>query len=158
MGDLPKGLSLEVIEADLQANPNIKMVIIDGFNLMSHKGNSKDGNRNAMSNTSRKLRQIFGKYGVVGLIVHQTPTSAEKENSSKDDVGNRIVTPPQIHQYSETVAVIQDACTILTFDQLDGVGKMKLAKSRTPNVGKEIELHCDFNMGFIRETSIYDFM
>lgn len=158
MGDLPKGLSLEVVEADLQANPNIKMVIIDGINLMSHKGNSKDGNRNAMSNTSRKLRQIFGKYGVVGLIVHQTPTSAEKENSSKDDVGNRIVTPPQIHQYSETVAVIQDACTILTFDQLDGVGKMKLAKSRTPNVGKEIELHCDFNMGFIRETSIYDFM
>lgn len=158
MGDLPKGLSLEVIEADLQANPNLKMVIIDGFNLMTHKGNSKDGNRNAMSNTSRKLRQLFGKYGVVGLVVHQTPTSAEKENSGKDDLGNRIVTPPEIYQYSETVAVIQDACTILTFDQFQGVGKMKLAKSRTPNVGKELELHCDFNNGFVKETSIYDFM
>ena len=73
MGDLPRGLSIDVIEADLQGNENIKMVIIDGFNLMNHKGN--DGNRNNMSNTSRKLRQLFGKYGVVGLVVHQVPTN-----------------------------------------------------------------------------------
>lgn len=157
MEDLNQGLTLDVIEADLIAHPDIKMVIIDGFNLMTHKGNAK-GNRDAMSNTSRALRQLFGKYKVVGLVIHQTPTSAEKDNLGKDDSGLRIVKPPEIHQYSETVAVIQDACTALTFDANEGLGKIKLAKARTPNVGKEIELHCDFDNGYIQETSVYDYM
>jgi replicative DNA helicase len=156
MGDLKNGLTLEVIEADLQANPAIQMVIIDGFNLIAHK--SKGGsNRDAMSNTSRQLRQMFGKYEVAGLVVAQTPTSAEKENQAKDEAGTRIVTPPEIYQYSETVAVIQDACTVLTFDQYQGVGKLKLAKARTPFVGKEIELHVDFNLGWIREVEAIDY-
>lgn len=157
MGDMNKGLSLEVIEADLQANPQIKMVIVDGFNLVAHKTSKGGSNRDAMSNTSRQLRQLFGKYGVAGLIVHQTPTSAEKENQEKDEAGTRIVKPPEIYQYSETVAVIQDACTVITFDQYQGIGKMKLAKARTPHVGKEIELHCDFNLGYIREVEAVDY-
>lgn len=157
MGDMPKGLSLEVIEADLQANPNIKMVIIDGFNLMTHKGNKGSSNRDNMSNTSRALRQLFGKYKVVGIVVHQTPTSAEKENQGKDESGARIVKPPEIHQYSETIAVVQDACTVLTFDQYDGCGKMKLAKSRTDGVGNELELQVDFNRGYIREVEAVDY-
>ncbi|GAK00893.1 DnaB-like helicase C-terminal domain-containing protein [Geomicrobium sp. JCM 19055] len=81
MEDLPNGLSVEVIEADLQANPNIQMVIIDGFNLMRHKGNGRD----AMTATSRRLRQIFSRYKVAGLVVHQTPTSAEKENRGESE-------------------------------------------------------------------------
>lgn len=157
MDDLTKGLSLDVIEADLQANPQIKMVIIDGFNLIAHKGIKGGSNRDAMSNTSRQLRQLFGKYQVVGIIVHQTPTSAEKENLQKDEAGTRMVNPPEIHQYSETVAVIQDACTVLTFDQFDGSGALKLAKARTPHVGKTLELHCDFNLGYVREVEAVDY-
>ena len=157
MGDMAQGFSLDMIEADLQANPNIKMVILDGFNLIAHKGGKGSSNRDAMSNTSRQLRQMFGKYGVVGLVVAQTPTSAEKENKNDDEAGTRIVTPPEIHQYSETVAVVQDACTVLTFDQFQGVGKMKLAKARTPFVGNVVELHCDFNLGFIREVEAVDY-
>lgn len=156
MGDLPRGLSVDVIEADLQANENIKMVIIDGFNLMNHKGN--DGNRNNMAKTSRSLRQLFGKYGVVGVVVHQVPTSAERENRAEDESGARMVEPPRIDQYSETVAVIQDACTILNFDQADGVGKIRLAKARTPYVDEIIELQCDFDLGYIKETSPIDYI
>lgn len=154
MEHLPKGLGLDVIAADLQANPEIKMVIIDGFNLMDHKG--RGGNRDNMSNTSRQLRQLFARYGVVGVVVHQTPTSAEKENNHEDETGSRLPTPPDIHQYSETIAVIQDAVTVLSFDQFDGIGKIKLAKSRTPNVGKDITMHCDFNHGKITERSILE--
>lgn len=156
MGDLPRGLSVEVIEADLQANPEIKMVIIDGFNLMNHKGT--DGNRNNMTRTSRQLRQVFGKYEVVGVVVHHIPTSAEKENRTEDETGSRIVQPPRLDQYSETVAVIQDACTILNFDQCDGVGKLLIAKSRTPHVGEIVDLHVNFDEGFIYESSPVDFI
>lgn len=151
MEDLPQGLSLEVIEYDLQANPNIKLVIIDGFNLMQHGKGGRDG----MTMTSRKLRQLFGRYGVAGLVVHQTPTSAEKENREETD-GVRIVKPPRLDQYSETVAVIQDCATALTFDQCDGVGKISVEKAREPSVGTLIELACDFNLGWIRETDLTD--
>ena len=155
MGDLNKGLSLDVIEADLQANPDIKMAIIDGFNLMTHKG--KGSNRDNMSNTSRQLRQLFAKYGVVGIVVHQAPTSAER-NKEEDETGIKVVRPPEVYEYSETVSVVQDACTVITFDQVEGVGKLKLAKSRTPNVGKELDLHCNFNLGKITEVTVCDFI
>ena len=123
---------------------------------MQHKGN--DGNRNNMAKTSRQLRQLFGKYGVVGIVVHQVPTSAEKENRAEDESGARMVEPPRIDQYSETVAVIQDACTILNFDQHQGVGKIRLAKARTPHVDEILELQCDFDLGYIKETSPIDFI
>ncbi len=155
MEDLNDGISVDVVEADLMMNPEIKMVIIDGFNLMTHKG--KDGNRNNMSNTSRQLRQIFGRMGVVGVIVHQTPQSAEKENTDKDEAGRRMVKPPELHQYSETIAVVQDACTVITFDQIEGSGKLKIAKCRQPHVGEEIDLNCNFNLGFIEETHNFSF-
>lgn len=156
MEDLPQGLSLEVIEADLQMNPNIKMVIIDGFNLMTHRGRGQ--NRENMSNTSRQLRQLFGRHEVLGLVIHQTPTSAEKENKEKDETGTRIVKPPELDQYSETVAVIQDSSLVLTFDQHDGMGKIKVAKTRTTCVGLEIDLHCDFNNGYIKEATVVDYI
>ncbi|MDC3413945.1 DnaB-like helicase C-terminal domain-containing protein [Terrihalobacillus insolitus] len=155
MEDLPNGLTLDVIEADLEMNPNVSMVIIDGFNLMTHKGGGKS-NRDAMTNTSRKLRQLFGRFGVLGLVVHQTPTSAEKENKEEDEAGARIVKPPSIDQYSETIAVVQDAALVLTFDQHDGVGKVLVAKAREPIVGKVIDLHCNFNLGFIEEPQLTD--
>lgn len=156
MEDLPQGLSIEVIEADLQMNPNVQMVIIDGFNLMTHKGRGQ--NRENMSNTSRQLRQLFGRHEVLGMVIHQTPTSAEKENKMEDEAGSRIVTPPELHQYSETVAVVQDSSLVLTFDQHDGIGKLKVAKTRTTCIGKVIDLHCDFNNGYIQETSVVDYI
>ena len=151
MEDLPTGLTLEVIEADIQANPNVKLVIIDGFNLMMHgKGRMRDG----MTQTSRKLRQIFGRYGVAGLVVHQTPGAAEKESREKSEDGARLVKPPKLTDYSETVAVIQDAATALTFDASDGIGRIAIEKAREPNVGKIIELRCDFNQGYIKEPDL----
>lgn len=156
MEHLPQGLSLAVIEADIIANPDCKMVIIDGFNLLSHKG--KDGNRNNMSNTSRALRQLFARHQVAGVVVHQTPTSAERENGGEDETGARMVNPAKLHQYSETIAVIQDACTVLNFDQSDGVGKILIAKTRTPHVDKEVTLHCDYNNGYIKEATYVDYI
>lgn len=155
MEHLPQGLTLDVMERDLQSNPDIEMIIIDGFNLVAHEG--RDSQRNNMTATSRRLRQMFARYNVVGLVVHHTPTSAEKENKEEEDeTGARIVTPPDIDEYSETIAVIQDPATILSFDQYDGLGKIKLAKARTEYVGEEITLHADFNHGYVREQTPMD--
>ena len=154
MEDLPDGLTVDVIEADLQMHPNVQMVIIDGFNLMSHgKGNNL---RNNMTTTSRQLRQVFGRYQVAGLVIHQTTGSSEKEKKTEDDDGLRIVSPPKLTDYSESVALIQDPATILTFDQFDGVGKISVEKAREPSVGNCLDLHCDFNRGYITEALVTD--
>lgn len=148
MEDLPDGLTLETIEADLNIYQNIQIVIIDGFNLMVHgKGKMRD----SMTYTSRRLRQIFGRYKVAGIVVHQTPGSAEKENRETDEDGNRVVKPPKLSDYSETIAVIQDAATVLTFDAHQGTGKISIEKAREPRVGEEIDLTTNFNMGYITE-------
>lgn len=156
MEDLPNGLTTDVIEADLEIYPEVKLVIIDGFNLMTHKGGGGKSNRDAMTTTSRRLRQIFGKYGVAGLVVHQTPGSAEKENKEVDESGARVVKPPELEQYSETIAVVQDAATVLTFDAWQGVGKIAIRKAREPYIGEVIDLHCNFNLGFIEEPRATD--
>ncbi|MDR7207615.1 DnaB-like helicase C-terminal domain-containing protein [Priestia megaterium] len=152
MEDLPKGLSTDVIEADLQVYKDVKLIIIDGFNLMQHERIGRDG----MSSTSRKLRQLFGRYGVAGLVIHQTPTGAEKEQKVDEDDLEVEIPVPQITDYSETIAVIQDAATVLTFNQKDGRGRLHLAKCREPNVGKILDLRCNFNLGYITESTIVD--
>lgn len=146
MEDLPNGLTLDVIEADLSQNPNIAMVIIDGFNLIRHKGRGHEGKEE----TSRSLRQIFGRHMVAGIVVHQTPGAAEKEKS-KEDEGKRLVSPPKLTDYSGSIATIQDASTVLTFDQAQGIGKISVEKAREPSVGTLIELSCNFNLGYIKE-------
>lgn len=153
MEDLPKGLSPDVIEADLLSMENVGLVVIDGFNLMNHGKGGRDG----MAATSRRLRQIFGRHKVAGLVVHQTPTAAEKENMGDDEIGTRQPVPPRLDQYSETVATIQDPATILTFDQHDGVAKLMIAKAREPVVGQVLDLRCNFNFGYITEATPVDY-
>lgn len=150
MEDMPEGLNLKTIEADLNQNPEISVVIIDGFLLMDHGGNSRE----ALAGTSRKLRQLFARHGVLGLVVHQTPTSSEKDAKSATAEDSRLPQTPELTDYSETIAVAQDAVTALTFNQLDGVGAIKLAKAKTPKVGEVLELFCNFTMGTIEEREI----
>lgn len=152
MEDLPNGLDIETIEADIQANKLVKMVIIDGFGLMTVRNRQM---RDGMTFNSRRLRQLFGKYNVVGLVTHQTPTSYERRKGV-DESGGVIIDPPDLTEYSETIATIQDASTVLSFDQGDGIGKIKLCKSRKPYVGGIFELQINFNYGVIKEVTVCD--
>ena len=151
MEHLDGGLSVDAIRADLAANPNVRMFIVDGFNLMNHGGGKL---REAMTRTSRQLRQLCGRYNVCGLIVHQTPGASEKESQEIDAAGFRTVKTPKLTDYSETIALIQDSATVLTFDQSNGIGRLSIEKAREPNVGKKIELMIDFNNGQISEQDV----
>ena len=154
--DMPDGLTTDLIEADLQANPNVKVVIIDGFSLMTHKGKA-DNRRNQYSDLSIKLRQIFGRYGVLGFVIHQVSTQGAISTKEEDELGNRIVKPPELEHYSETAQVIRDACTVLTFDQSAGNGKLKVVKTRTNCLNFVLDLHVDFNLGYVNEIEEIDF-
>ena len=90
---------------------------------------------------------------MVGVVVHHTPTSAENERM-EDEMGSRLISPPKLTDYSETVAVIQDACTVLTFDAYEGIGALFIAKAKNPCVGEQNDLTCNFNLGFIEEPTL----
>lgn len=121
--------------------------------MVHGKGNNL---RNNMTTTSRRLRQIFGRYEVAGLVVHQTNASSERDNQEDDEDGVRMVKPPKLTDFSETIAIVQDCATGLTFDQHDGVGKISIEKAREPNVGKVLDLNCNFNYGYIKEALVTD--
>jgi replicative DNA helicase len=153
MEDLQEGLSLDVIEADLQLNPNIKVVLIDGFSLMDHG----KGDTSSMAKTSRRLRQIFGKYNVLGIVVNQVSASSEKEKGKeKQEDGTTLPNPAGLLGFSSTSAVIQDAAHVLSFDAVNGYGQLYIPKTR--GTGKEavVDLNCNFNSGFITEASPVD--
>lgn len=149
MEDLPQGLSVDIIEADLQANPDIKFVILDGFNLMVHKGGRSL--RDSMTITSRRLRQLCGRHNIVLLVVHQVSTAGDKESQIINEDGLKLVNPPDLGSYSETIAVIQDACTVLTYDYCEGEAALKVCKSRANNVGQRIDLEVNYNEGYLTE-------
>ena len=150
MEDLSGGLSVDVVEADLQENSNIKMVIIDGFSLMNHGRGAKL--RDNMTVTSRRLRQLCGKYNVVLILVHQVSTQGYKDSKVISDDDFTPLNPPDLTAYSETAAVIQDACTVLTYDYSDGDGALRVVKSRANNVDQRIDLQVNYNQGYITET------
>lgn len=157
MEHLPNGLTLDVIESDLQQNPNIKVLIIDGFNLITHGTGKVD--RNALTQTSRRLRQIFGKYKVLGIVVHQVNANEERENKkgkNDEEELERVPKPASIMGYSETLAVVQDASHILSFDAVDGMGALQLVKTRGENKDYVQQLNLNFNLGYIREASPVD--
>jgi replicative DNA helicase len=156
MEDLPDGLTIETIEHDLHMHPDVSMVVIDGFNLMVH-GNGKSNDRNAMTTTSRKLRQIFGRHQVAGVVIHQTNANSEKERKKAEEDSEGLLRAPDLMSFSETIAVVQDSATALTFNAQNGVGILKIAKCREPNKDKEIELITDFNQGIIKEQSDIDY-
>jgi replicative DNA helicase len=154
MEDLPNGLSVEVIEADLQMyGDKIQMVVIDGLNLMKHPKLGHEG----ISATSRSLRQLFGRYGVAGLVVHQTTANAEREMNTEEDELDVEIPVPQLTDFSGSISTIQDSATVLTFNQLEGRGRIFIGKAREPNVGKSIDLRCQFNLGYITEASPVDY-
>ncbi|CDQ21719.1 DnaB-like helicase C-terminal domain-containing protein [Halobacillus karajensis] len=156
MEHLPDGLTVDAIEADLQQNPETKVVIIDGFNLIQHGKGKVD--RNAMTQTSRRLRQMFGRHKVLGIVVHQVNANEERENKKgdEDEVDERIPKPASILGYSETLAVVQDASHILSFDAVDGMGALQLVKTRGEGKDRTVDLHLNFNLGMIREVTPID--
>lgn len=155
MEDLPKGLSCDVIEADLLAHPNTKMVIVDGLNLMRGISNN---NRDNITYNSRRIRQMANRYNVVFVVSHQVSKQGMKESEFTDESGLRIVSPPKLDSYSEGIATIQDPTAVLSYDYSDGIGKFLVAKSRDNNKDDEIELQVNYDTGYIEEVQECDFI
>ncbi|MDA8440767.1 MAG: AAA family ATPase [Peptococcaceae bacterium] len=163
--DWARGLSIEQIEHDLQTHkPDV--LIIDQFSLIRHQTSDRSG----MTNTSRRLKELAGKYGIVVVLLYQANGDYEKrkpkEANANGDEALKELIPPRISDYSETIAVIQDSDAILTFDSTTwrdqqskrqcGKALLFVAKSRAGGEGTELEMNWIPNEGVIETKKATD--
>ena len=131
MNDLPHGLSLEQIKEDINLYPQTQVLIIDGFNLMRHKGGIKNM-RNSLSQTSRDLRQFFVKESILGIVIHQSAAAGERERKKKDDVQEVMISPPSIlifRKLRQSFKIVHAFCHLLKeMESEDFLSKSQEAK------------------------------
>lgn len=143
--DWMDGLTLNQLEYDIKQT-NADLVVIDHFMLMNFKGKSHEDK----SAGSRALKQLAAKLGVVMVLLYQASGSYIKE-SQKESSAIRELSPPRVKDYSETIAVIQDADKFMGLDAVTFVdpetkrkrGKAKIVvdKDRSGGLqGLELEL------------------
>lgn len=161
--DWPQGLTLFQIEHDIQVNKP-DLVIIDQFSLIRHTSSDRAG----MTNTSRRLKELAGKYGIIICLLYQANGDYEKRKSQGESGDNCVkeLVPPRLSDYSETIAIIQDSDVVLTFDSttwIDEASKkqcgkalLSIGKSRAGGDGTEIDLNWIPNQGIIEPRKAVD--
>jgi replicative DNA helicase len=163
--DWPHGLTIEQIESDIdQFDPDV--VIIDQFNLMRHR---VGGDHQAKADTSRALKLMFARKGVVGVVLTQANgdyLKRREKSDESDDNTIRELRPPKLSDYSETIAIRQDCTHMIALDSvqwIDETTKTKMGKalivveiSRTGGAGLELPLMWFPNEGMIRPRAATD--
>lgn len=161
--DWPSGLTLYQIDHDIQVcKPDI--IIIDQFSLIRHSSADRSG----MTNTSRRLKELAGKYGIIICLLYQANGDYEKRKSQSETEDNSIkeLVPPRLSDYSETIAIIQDSDVVLTFDSTTwkdektkkqcGKALLSIGKSRAGGEGSELDLNWIPNEGIIEPRRAVD--
>lgn len=162
--DWANGLSLAQIEHDIQTIKP-QLLVIDQFSLIRHTSADRAG----MTNTSRRLKELAGKYGIVIVLLYQANGDYEKRKSKDDkqtDNAVKELIPPRLSDYSETIAIIQDSDVVLTFDSTTwmdeqtkkqcGKALLSVGKSRTGGEGTELDLNWIPNYGIIQSRKPVD--
>lgn len=161
--DWPMGLTLEQIRYDIkQYQPDL--IIIDQFNLCRFRGSDHA----SKAEFSRQLKLLFAAEGIVGVVCNQADgeygARRDRQAGGDDDDhggdGVRELCPPKPSDYSETIATIQDANKVLSFDAVKwrdpatgkdrGKALLSVEKSRSGGEGTQLELHWLPNDGVIR--------
>ncbi len=142
----PNGLTIGQLEADIKETA-ATVVIIDQFNLMRAKSSSTEDK----TLLSRQIKQMANRLGVLVVMLCQTNGDYLRKNpAGSGDDGIRELKLPTLADYSETIAIQQDADIFIGFDAvtfLDGAtgkasGKALIGvlKGRNGGAGSEIEV------------------
>lgn len=136
-------LTIDRLEADIEEY-DADIVVIDPFYYMSFLRNIDHKTGGAAERTSRELRKLFNRMGVIGLVVAQ----AVVQKKGKDVE----VEAATLDQAKTTKALIEDAGLVFSFAAKKeyNLGLLKVLKNRDGDVG-EIELIVDFDYGLIKE-------
>jgi replicative DNA helicase len=158
--DWSRGLTLEQIQHDAEQT-RADVIVIDQFSLLQFKSSSKEDK----TSFSRKLKQLAAKLGVVIFVLYQTNGSYLKKVKEDEDGLTELVLP-SLDDYSETIALIQDASFVFGWASVTwkdestgrrrGKGIAGILKARDGGAGTECDVEFCPNDGIIRPRTAVD--
>lgn len=103
--------SLRQLETDIEAT-DADVVMIDPFYYLSYERNTDKTTGGAAASTSRKLRAITGRLGIVTIAI----TQADVHKKSVTEDGARELRVPEREDVRSTMALLEDAATLIGID------------------------------------------
>lgn len=145
--------SLSELEAELTANPDIDIVVIDPFNNISdvYGRNANRTAGGAAEQAARRFEQIVGEFDVVGLTTVQATVENSQKDKEKIREGKRELKLPTRDQVKTTKAILEVSTNLFSFDNVDGVARIGLEKGRNGGEGFYIDLIAMLDYGVLRE-------
>lgn len=138
------------LQADIEAT-NADLVVIDPFYYLQYEKNTSKTAGGDASETSKKLRSITGRMGVVTFAM----TQAEEAESSGDEEVRELRLPKR-SETKKTKSLLEDAATLIAIDtdykQLRGI--LGINKGRDGGEGTRCELTFIPKYGVIEELKL----
>lgn len=103
--------SLRQLESDILAT-DADVVMIDPFYYLTYERNEDRTTGGAAASTSRKLRALTGRLGVVTIAI----TQADVHKKTIDDDGTRELRVPEREDVRSTMALLEDAAILIGID------------------------------------------
>jgi replicative DNA helicase len=157
----PDGLTIAQLDSDIDRT-KADIVVIDHFGLCRF-----GAGKHAARDFSRELKQLAARKGVIIVLLYQANGDYLRNKTTKDETtGIRELRIPELGDYSDTVAVLQDSSFVIGFDAVmwkdedtqrwRGKALAGITKSRTGGIGTNVEIDWLPNDGIIRPRQASD--
>lgn len=139
------------IQADIE-RVGADFVLIDPFYLMDYERNDNKTTGGAAASTSIKLRGMAGRENVVILAI----TQADATSSEDTEEGFRELNMPDRDGVRKTMALLEDAATLIGIDSdyRQGIGLVGVGKSRNGGEGNVSNVTFLPQFGIIKELEV----
>lgn len=140
--------SLKALESDI-LETKADVVVLDPFYYVDYERNTSNKTGGDAEITSKKLRRLVGRLGVVAHVI----TQADEVKEKRDDEGSRELNPPQRAEIKKTKAVLEDATNVFGIDSVakEGRGIIVIGKGRNGGEDTVVETLYLPNYGIVRE-------
>ncbi|MDZ4452936.1 DNA helicase, partial [Bacillus cereus] len=139
---------LRQLEIDI-TETNADVVIVDPFYYLDYEKNTSKTAGGDAAETSKKLRRLAGKTGVVMFAI----TQADEVDNNEDDDGQRELRLPKRSEVKKTKALLEDAALLIAVDTdaKQGRGMIGINKGRDGGEGESAEIIYMPQIGVIKE-------
>ncbi|PFJ29337.1 DNA helicase [Bacillus cereus] len=139
---------LRQLEVDI-TETNADVVIVDPFYYLDYEKNTSKTAGGDAAETSKRLRRLAGKTGVVMFAI----TQADEVDNNEDEDGQRELRLPKRSEVKKTKALLEDAALLIAVDTdaKQGRGMIGINKGRDGGEGESAEIIYMPQIGVIKE-------
>lgn len=139
---------LRQLEVDIMET-NADVVIVDPFYYLDYETNTSKTAGGDAAATSKALRRLAGKTGVVMFAI----TQADEVDNNEDEDGQRELRLPKRSEVKKTKALLEDAALLIAVDTdaKQGRGMIGINKGRDGGEGDSAEIIYMPQIGVIKE-------